>query len=439
MNNKSNKEIIEEISLKKNEPLWMLEFRLKALEYYSNTKTPTWGADLSKLNENSIEYYIKPVKDLQYDWADVPEDIKKTFDDLGIPKAEQEILAGVGAQYDSELIYKSLKKEWSDKGVLFMDISQALVDHKELVEKYFATVVPYHDNKFAALNSAFWSGGSFVYIPKNVEITVPLQAYFRINTQAMGQFERTLIIAEENSKVHYIEGCSAPLYRKNSLHSAVVEIIALKGSQVRYTTIQNWAHNIYNLVTKRAFAYENAHVEWVDGNFGSCVTMKYPSVILKGENSKATIVSLAVADNVQHQDVGAKVIHLANNSCSNVISKSISKKNGRSSYRGLIAVAENVTGCKSAVKCDALLFDNAQSDTYPMIKIKGECDLEHEASVTNISEEQIFYATSRGITSEKAQAMVINGFVGTFINELPLEYAIEINKLLAHQMEGSIG
>lgn len=430
---------VEEISAKKNEPNWMREFRLQSLDCYMQMPMPNWGADLSAFTEQDISYYTQPVKEMQYSWQEVPAEIKKSFDDLGIPKAEQEILAGVGAQYDSELIYKSLKQEWLDKGVIFTDISDALKICPQYVEQYFSKVVPFNDNKFAALNSAVWSGGSFVYVPKNVEITVPLQAYFRINSQTMGQFERTLIIADENSKVHYIEGCSAPLYRKNSLHSAVVEVVALKRASVRYTTIQNWSNNIFNLVTKRAHAYEDSHVEWVDGNFGSRVTMKYPCVILKGKNSKATIVSLALADKKQHQDAGAKVIHCADNTSSNIISKSISKNGGRASYRGLVATKPGVTNCKTVVKCDALLFDDSQSDTYPTMKIKGDCNLEHEASVTNVSEEQLFYAMMRGLEPDKAQSMVVNGFVGTFVNELPLEYAIEINRLLKNEMEGSIG
>lgn len=432
-------QLIINISQKKNEPAWMLELRLKALECYSKMPMPTWGADLSNFHDKDLCYYIDPTVDLQYSWDQVPAEIKKTFADLGILEAEHELLAGVGAQYDSELVYKSLKPQWRDQGVIFSDISQALVYYPELVQKYFATVINYNDNKFAALNSAAWSGGSFVYVPSGVHVTVPLQAYFRINSPTMGQFERTLIIAEKNSSVHYIEGCSAPLYRKNSLHSAVVEVIALEGAKVRYTTIQNWSNNIYNLVTKRAHAYADSCVEWVDGNFGSFVTMKYPCVVLKGENARANIISLAVAGQNQHQDAGTKIIHCADNTKSNIISKSISKNGGRSSYRGLVAGLPTINNCQSAVKCDALLFADSRSDTYPTIKVKGDFKIEHEAAVSNISEEQIFYSMSRGIMPERAQSLVINGFVGSFVEELPLEYALEINKLIANQMEGSIG
>lgn len=432
-------QLIISISQKKNEPAWMLELRLKALDLYNKMPLPNWGADLSKFQEKDLNYYIDPTVDLQYSWDEVPAEIKKTFADLGILEAEHELLAGVGAQYDSELIYKSLKSEWLNQGVIFSDISQALLDFPELVEKYFATVINYNDNKFAALNTAAWSGGSFVYVPPGVHVTVPLQAYFRINSPTMGQFERTLIIADNNSSVHYIEGCSAPLYRKNSLHSAVVEVIALEGAKVRYTTIQNWSNNIYNLVTKRAHAYANSCVEWVDGNFGSYVTMKYPCVVLKGFNARANIISLAVAGQNQHQDAGTKIIHCAENTKSNIISKSIAKNGGRSSYRGLVVGLPTVKNCQSAVKCDALLFSDSRSDTYPTINVKGDFQVEHEASVSNISEEQIFYSMSRGIMPERAQALVINGFVGSFLEELPLEYALEINKLISHEMEGSIG
>lgn len=439
MNKNLSKETILNISKIKNEPQWMTDFRLKSLDIYFEKKMPNWGADLSGFKENNIDYYISPAKNTQHSWDEVPENIKESFDILGIPEAEREMLAGVGAQYDSELIYKNLKAEWSEKGVIFTDISQALLDYPELVERYFAKVISNNDNKFAALNSAFWSGGSFVYVPPGVEISVPLQAYFQINSQTMGQFERTLIIADTNSKVHYIEGCSAPVYRQNSLHSAVVEIHALQGSYVRYTTIQNWSNNIYNLVTKRAKAYKNAHVEWVDGNFGSKVTMKYPCVVLQGENSSANVISVAMANEGQHQDSGAKIYHIGANSKSNIISKTISKNGGRSSYRGLVQSSKNSYKSKSSVKCDALLFSNSRTDTYPKIDIQSNCNIEHEASVTNVSKEHIFYAMSRGLREEKCNALVLNGFVGDFIEELPLEYALEINRLLKHEMEGSIG
>lgn len=436
-----NEEIVREISRQKNEPSWMLEFRLKALALFERLPMPSWGADLSALNIDDIHYYVKPLENQKHSWDDVPQDIKSTFDVLGIPQAEQKYLAGVGAQYESEIIYKSLKKKWADQGVLFMDMSTALLEYPDLFKKYFSTVIPPHDNKFAALNSAVWSGGSFVYVPKGVRIDMPLQAYFRINVASMGQFERTLIIAEEGSDVHYVEGCSAPTYRKNSLHSAVVELVALKSSRIRYTTIQNWSGSVYNLVTKRAVAYADSSVEWIDGNFGSKVTMKYPCVVLKEPGARAQIISIAVAGKGQHQDAGAKVIHLAPNTTSNIVSKSISQKGGRTSYRGLLKVAQGAIGSCSKVQCDALMLDDlSRSDTYPTVQVnESHVDVGHEAAVNAISEEQIFYMMSRGLTAAQSRALIVNGFIDAFVKELPMEYAVEINRLIAHEMEGSIG
>lgn len=436
-----NKKIVEDISRQKNEPPWMREFRLNALTIFEQKPMPTWGADLSALDPDSIHYYIKPLHEQHRSWDQVPDSIKNTFEKLGIPQAERQFLAGVGAQFESEVIYQQLKKEWADKGVIFCDMSTALTEYPDLVKKYFATVVPPHDNKFAALNSAVWSGGSFVYVPEGVRIEMPLQAYFRINEQNMGQFERTLIIAEPGSFVHYVEGCSAPVYRSSSLHSAVVELIALPRSHIRYTTIQNWSPNVYNLVTKRAIAHEQATVDWIDGNFGSKVTMKYPCIILRGKKAKGTVISIAVARQGQHQDAGAKIIHLAPYTTSNIISKSLSKDGGRTSYRGLLKVIKGAHHVKSKIQCDALLFDErSQTDTYPTIDIQEQLvDIGHEASVSKVNEEQLFYLQSRGLTEQQARAMIVNGFIDVFIKELPMEYAVEINRLIAHEMEGSIG
>ncbi|MGB8366899.1 MAG: Fe-S cluster assembly protein SufB [Candidatus Babeliales bacterium] len=436
-----NKDIVIQISEQKNEPGWMIDFRLKALQIFESMSMPTWGADLSDLDMNDIYYYLKPIERQRNSWDDVPDDIKTTFEKLGIPQAERELLAGVGAQYESEVIYNNLKKTWADKGIIFLDTSRALQEFPELFKKYFASIVPPEDNKFAALNSAVWSGGSFVYIPKGVYVDLPLQAYFRINVSSMGQFERTLIIAEEGSFIHYVEGCSAPVYRQNSLHSAVVELIALPNSHIRYTTIQNWSHNVYNLVTKRALAQKNATVEWVDGNFGSKVTMKYPSIILKEPKAKGLIISIAVAGKGQHQDAGGKIIHLAPDTTSNILSKSISKDGGRSSYRGLLKVIKGATGVKSKIQCDALLFDDlSRSDTYPTVEVREQqVDIGHEASVSKINEEQLFYLQSRGLNEQTARALIVNGFIDAFVKELPMEYAVEINRLISMEMEGSIG
>lgn len=433
--------LVKSISEQKNEPGWMTDFRLKALDIFEQKAMPQWGADLSDLDTKDIHYYLKPLANQHTTWDEVPDNIKNTFDKLGIRQAEQKYLAGVGAQYESEVVYQKLKKKWVEKGVLFLDMSTALRDHPELFKKYFATLIPPHDNKFAALNSAVWSGGSFVYVPKGVHIDMPLQAYFRINTASMGQFERTLIIADEGSYVHYVEGCSAPIYRKSSLHSAVVELIALPGSHIRYTTIQNWSNNVYNLVTKRAIAYKNSTVEWIDGNFGSKVTMKYPCIVLKEEGAKGHIVSIAVAGKGQHQDAGGKIIHLASHTTSNIVSKSVSKDGGRTSYRGLLKVIKGAQHVKSRVQCDALLLDpQSRTDTYPTVEVKEQLvDVGHEASVSNINEEQLLYLQSRGLSEQAARALIVNGFIDAFVKELPMEYAVEINRLIAMEMEGSIG
>ncbi len=436
-----NKQIVLQISEQKNEPGWMIDFRLKALDIFESKPMPSWGADLTGLDPYDIFYYVKPIESQHTSWDDVPEKIKTTFEKLGIPQAEQKFLAGVGAQFESEVIYKNLKKKWADQGVLFMDMSSALRDHEALVKKYFSTVIPSHDNKFAALNSAVWSGGSFVYVPSGVRIDMPLQAYFRIDAQQMGQFERTLIIAEPGSFVEYVEGCSAPVYKKNSLHSAVVELVALENSHIRYSTIQNWSQNVYNLVTKRAVAYKNARVEWVDGNFGSKVTMKYPCIILKESGAKGSIISLAVAGEGQHQDSGGKIIHCAPHTTSNILAKSISKDGGCSTYRGLLKVLKGAHNTRSKVQCDALIFDNkSRTDTYPTIDIRESgVDIGHEASVSKVSDEQLFYLMSRGLSEQSARGLLVNGFIDAFVQLLPMEYAVEINRLIAMEMEGSIG
>ena len=436
-----NRQIVIQISDQKNEPGWMTDFRLKALEIFERMPMPSWGADLCHLDPADIYYYLKPIQDSQTSWDSVPDTIKTTFEKLGIPQAEQKFLAGVGAQYESEMVYKRLQKKWADQGVIFTDIETGLKDFPDIIKQYFATVIPAHDNKFAALNSAVWSGGSFVFVPEGVHIDLPLQAYFRINAPSMGQFERTLIIAQPGSFVHYVEGCSAPLYRKNSLHSAVVELIAHKDSHIRYTTIQNWSGNVYNLVTKRAIAHEHATVEWVDGNFGSKVTMKYPCVILKGEHSKAQIISIAIAGKGQQQDAGGKVIHIGAHTSSHIVSKSISKNGGRASYRGLLKIAKNAHHAHSRVQCDALILDSqSRSDTYPTVNVNAAtADVGHEATVSKINDEQIFYLMSRGFNEVSARALIVNGFIDAFVKELPMEYAVEINRLIAHEMEGSIG
>ena len=433
--------VVQEISHIKNEPSWMLDRRLKALEAFDKRPVPVWGANLLDIDFQSICYYLKPSERQVASWDKVPIKIKQTFDKLGIPQAEQKFLSGVGAQYDSEAIYHNLKEEWKKQGVIFMDMDSGLREHPEIVKQYFGTVVPLNDNKFAALNTATWSGGSFVYVPKGVQVTVPLQAYFRLNAQNMGQFERTLIIAEAGSLVTYVEGCTAPVYAVDSLHCAVVEIIAKPYSRVRYTTMQNWSNDVYNLVTKRAIAEEGACVEWVDGNFGSKVTMKYPSVYMKGRGSRADVLSLAYAGPGQHQDAGAKAMHLASDTSSNIISKSISRGGGRTSYRGLLHVAAHAINCKAKVKCDALLLDaESRSDTYPTNDVRNSSvQVEHEATVSKVGEEQLFYMRSRGLTENEATSLIVAGFIEPIARELPMEYAVELNRLIELEMDGSVG
>lgn len=438
-----SREVVENISRFKNEPDWMREFRLRAYNSFEQKPMPKWGNQgiMTNINFDDIYYYIPPGAERGRNWEDVPEDIKRTFDKLGIPEAERKFLAGVSAQYDSEVVYHSMKEELEKQGVIFLDMDSGLREHPEIVKKYFASVIPPTDNKFAALNSAVWSGGSFIYVPPHTHVDIPLQAYFRINAKNMGQFERTLIIADEGSSVHYIEGCTAPVYTTDSLHSAVVELVALKDSKIRYSTIQNWSNNVLNLVTKRAVAYEGASVEWVDGNIGSKLTMKYPCVILKGERAHGEVLSVAFAQDGQHQDTGAKMIHSAPNTTSRVVSKSISKGKGRASYRGLVRVNPGATGCRTDVTCDALLLDGAsRTDTYPTMEIlQPDAQVEHEARVSKLADEQLFYLESRGIDPEKAKLMIVNGFFEPFTRELPMEYAIELNRLIALEMEGSVG
>jgi len=432
---------IKQISDLKNEPQWMLDYRLNSYRIFLEKNDLDWGADLSELNFDQIRYYVSHSEKSATDWDDVPDDIKNTFDRLGIPEAEQKFLAGAGGQYDSEVVYHDMKEELSRQGVIFSDPESAIKEHPEIFKKYFGTVIPPLDNKFAALNTAVWSGGSFIYVPPGVKIDYPLQAYFRINTENMGQFERTLIIADEGSQVHYVEGCTAPTYSAASLHSAVVEIICMKDSRVRYSTIQNWSNNVYNLVTKRAIAEEGAVMEWVDGNLGSRVTMKYPSVYLNGEGAHGEVLSIAFAGKNQHQDAGGKIVHNAPNTTSKIVSKSLSKSGGRTSYRGLVKVSENADNSKSSVVCDALILDEeSQSDTYPYIEIDNDqVNIEHEATVSKIGEEQLFYFMSRGISEMEASAMIVNGFIEPLVKELPMEYAMELNKLIQLQMEGSVG
>src|SRR5690554_3616377 len=436
-----NREIVEEISRMKDEPQWMLDFRLKSLEQFFKMPMPRWGGNMDDLDFNEIQYYVKPSEKQGKTWEEVPSEIKETFDKLGIPQAEQKFLAGVSAQYESEVVYHSMQKELSDQGVIFTDTDSALREYPEIFREYFGTIIPPTDNKFAALNSAVWSGGSFIYVPKGVKCEVPLQAYFRINSENMGQFERTLIIADEGSFVHYVEGCTAPIYSTNSLHSAVVEIICRKDSRARYTTIQNWAPNIYNLVTKRAVAEENATMEWVDGNIGSKLTMKYPAVVLKGRGAKGMVLSIAVAGNGQHQNAGAKMTHLAPDTTSTIISKSISKHGGKVTYRGLASFGKNSQGSKANIECDTLIMDKqSTSDTIPYNEIKNDnITLEHEATVSKVSEEQLFYLMSRGISMTEATQMIVMGFIEPFTKELPMEYAVEMNRLIKFEMEGSIG
>jgi Fe-S cluster assembly protein SufB len=437
------REIVERISSMKSEPAWMLAFRLKAYETFRAKPMPDWG-DTALLNEidfDDIRYFVKASEGTEKSWDDVPDDIKRTFDRLGIPEAERKFLSGVSAQYESEVVYHSVREDLEKEGVIFCDMDTALREHPEIVQKYLSTVIPIADNKFAALNSAVWSGGSFVYVPPGVEVKTPLQAYFRINTENMGQFERTLIIADKGSKVHYIEGCTAPQFSTASLHSAVVELIAMEGASIRYTTIQNWYRNIFNLVTKRALAYKNATVEWVDGNIGSRLTMKYPAIYLMGEGARGEILSMAFAGEGQHQDAGAKVIHVAPNTTSVVTNKSVTAHGGKTTYRGLVEIHKGATGAKTRVRCDALIMDEkSSSDTKPTMKIDEQrSTVEHEASVSKIGEEQLFYAMSRGLSEADATAMIVNGFFDFFVKELPMEYAVELNRLVKLEMEGAVG
>jgi Fe-S cluster assembly protein SufB len=436
-------EVVEMISKMKNEPRWMADRRHEALDIYESRPMPKWANTklLTEIDYSNIFYYMKPIDNQKQSWDDVPEYIKKTFDRLGIPEAEKTFLGGVSAQYESEVVYHSMREDLKKLGVLFSDMDTGLREHPEVVEKFFGSVIPSTDNKFAALNTAVWSGGSFIYVPPGVDVKVPLQAYFRINAENMGQFERTLIIADKGSRVHYIEGCTAPVYSTDSLHSAVVELIALEGSYIRYTTIQNWARNIYNLVTKRATAHKNATVEWVDGNLGSRLTMKYPCIQLVGEGARGEVLSVAFAGIDQHQDAGAKMIHAAPNTSSRITSKSISKDNGRATYRGLVKVHKNAVNAKVSVECDALLIGkDARSDTYPTMEVDADqVRVEHEARVSKVAEEQLFYLTSRGLTEDEARLLIVNGFMEPFTKELPLEYAVELNRLIQLEMEGSVG
>ena len=436
-----DREIVSQISEMKSEPAWMREFRLDALETFFTKPMPDWGGDLSQMDFQDIFYFVRASERPEQDWDDVPDDIRRTYDRLGIPEAEKKYLAGVKAQYESEVVYGSLQEDLVKQGVIFTDTDTALRDHEDLVKEYFGKLIPPSDNKFAALNSAVWSGGSFIYVPPGVTIEFPLQAYFRINTENMGQFERTLIIVDEGAKIHYVEGCTAPTYSSESLHSAVVEIVVKRGGRCRYTTIQNWSNNVYNLVTKRAMAYGDALMEWVDGNLGSKLTMKYPAVYLMEPGARGETLSIAFAGDGQHQDAGAKMVHCAPHTSSRIISKSISKAGGRSSYRGLVKVNNDAKHCKSNVICDALILDpDSRSDTYPYIEIdEDEVTIEHEASVSKIAEEQLFYLMSRGMSETEASSMIVTGFIEPLVKELPMEYAVEMNRLIELQMEGSVG
>lgn len=437
-----NEDVVRDISAKKGEPEWMLNQRLKALNIFDKKPIPTWGADLSGIDFDQIKYYVKSTEEQAQTWDDLPDDIKATYDKLGIPEAEkQRLVAGVAAQYESEVVYHQIREDLESQGVIFVDTDTALRDYPELFKEHFGTVIPAGDNKFSALNSAVWSGGSFIYVPKGVHVDIPLQAYFRINTENMGQFERTLIIVDEDAYVHYVEGCTAPIYKSDSLHSAVVEIIVKKGGRCRYTTIQNWSSNVYNLVTKRTKVEEGGTMEWVDGNIGSKVTMKYPAVWMTGPHAKGEVLSVAFAGEGQFQDTGAKMTHMAPYTSSNIVSKSVARTGGRAAYRGLVQVNQNAHHSTSNVECDALLVDNiSRSDTYPYNDIRNEyVTLGHEATVSQVSEEQLFYLMSRGIAEEEAMAMIVRGFVEPIAKELPMEYALELNRLIELQMEGSVG
>jgi len=436
-----SRDTVVSISKMKNEPQWMLDFRLRSYDIFMKKPMPNWGGDLGKIDFQNIYYYTKASEKTEKNWDDVPEDIKKTFDKLGIPEAEKKFLAGVGAQYESEVVYHNLREDLAKQGVLFLDTDTALKEQPEIFKKYFGKIIPPEDNKFAALNSAVWSGGSFIYVPPGVKIDMPLQAYFRINAENIGQFERTLIVVDEGAECHYIEGCTAPVYSSESLHSAVVELVAHKDAKLRYTTIQNWSNDVYNLVTKRAYAYEGAKVEWIDGNIGSRLTMKYPGVYLLGERAHGETLSVAFAGKNQHQDTGAKMVHLAPNTTSKITSKSVSRLNGRSTYRGLLHVAKGATNVKASVRCDALLLDDtSKTDTYPYMEINQEdATITHEATVGKIGDEQIFYLMSRGFTEEEALTLIVNGFMEPFTKELPMEYAVELNRLIKLEMDGSVG
>ncbi len=435
-------DVVRDISARKSEPQWMTDLRLKALRLFEKKPMPHWGSDLTGIDFQNIKYFVKSTEKQATTWDELPEDIKATYDKLGIPEAEkQRLIAGVAAQYESEVVYHQIREDLEEKGVIFVDTDTGLREHEDLFREYFASVIPVGDNKFASLNTAVWSGGSFIYVPPGVHVDIPLQAYFRINTENMGQFERTLIIADEGSYVHYVEGCTAPIYKSDSLHSAVVEIVVKKNARVRYTTIQNWSNNVYNLVTKRATAAEGATMEWVDGNIGSKVTMKYPAVFLLGEHAKGETLSIAFAGEGQHQDAGAKMVHAAPNTSSSIISKSVARGGGRTSYRGLVQIMEGAHGSRSNVVCDALLVDQiSRSDTYPYVDIReDDVQMGHEATVSKVSEDQLFYLMSRGMSEEEAMAMIVRGFVEPIARELPMEYALELNRLIELQMEGAVG
>ncbi|MFN0283818.1 MAG: Fe-S cluster assembly protein SufB [Kineosporiaceae bacterium] len=437
-----SEDVVRDISSKKDEPEWMLKLRLKGLRLFDKKPMPSWGSDLSGIDFDTIKYFVRSTEKQATSWEELPDDIKNTYDRLGIPEAEkQRLVSGVAAQYESEVVYHQINEELERQGVIFVDTDTALREYPELFKEYFATVIPVGDNKFAALNTSVWSGGSFIYVPKGVHVEIPLQAYFRINTENMGQFERTLIIADEGSYVHYVEGCTAPIYTSDSLHSAVVEIIVKKNARVRYTTIQNWSNNVYNLVTKRATAAEGATMEWVDGNIGSKVTMKYPAIFLMGEHAKGETLSIAFAGEGQHQDAGAKMVHAAPHTSSSIVSKSVARGGGRTSYRGLVQVLEGAHHSASTVRCDALLVDTvSRSDTYPYVDVReDDVSMGHEATVSKVSEDQLFYLMSRGMSEEEAMAMIVRGFVEPIARELPMEYALELNRLIELQMEGAVG
>ncbi|MEV0358866.1 Fe-S cluster assembly protein SufB [Nocardia sp. NPDC050697] len=434
--------VVRDISDKKSEPEWMLDVRLKALRIFDRKPMPNWGSQLDGIDFDNIKYFVRSTEKQAASWEELPEDIKNTYDKLGIPEAEkQRLVAGVAAQYESEVVYHQIREDLEQQGVIFLDTDTGLKEHPEIFQEYFGSVIPAGDNKFSALNTAVWSGGSFIYVPPGVHVDIPLQAYFRINTENMGQFERTLIIVDEGAYVHYVEGCTAPIYKSDSLHSAVVEIVVKKGGRCRYTTIQNWSNNVYNLVTKRAKAEAGATMEWVDGNIGSKVTMKYPAVWMTGEHARGEVLSIAFAGEGQHQDTGAKMLHLAPHTSSNIISKSVARGGGRASYRGLVQVNKGAYGSKSTVKCDALLVDTvSRSDTYPYVDIReDDVTMGHEATVSKVSEDQLFYLMSRGLTEDEAMAMVVRGFVEPIAKELPMEYALELNRLIELQMEGAVG